>query len=125
MHHCHIRVVEQRLRDIFVGVQYSAGIKRPVFDSSQFKDLDLDCRHGQTGKGNQGSSSAFITSSIGIRYPVILKGPMDHHGPFQKTTVIVSASDPGSLRFDAAPQSGAFFDLTRAADVTIAGQVGH
>ena len=42
MHHCHIRVVEQRMRDIFVGVQYSAGIKRPVFDSSQFKDLDLD-----------------------------------------------------------------------------------
>ncbi len=69
------------MRDIFVGVQYSAGIKRPVFDSSQFKDLDLDCRHGQTGEGNQGSSSAFITSSIGIRYPMILKGPM---GPFKK-----------------------------------------
>ena len=30
------------MRDIFVGVQYSAVIKTPVFDSSQFKDLDLD-----------------------------------------------------------------------------------
>lgn len=40
--HCHIRFVEQRMRDIFVGVQYSAGIKTPIFDSSQFKDLDLD-----------------------------------------------------------------------------------
>jgi AGCS family alanine or glycine:cation symporter len=44
MHHGHIRFVEQRMRDIFVGGQYSAGIKTPVFDSSQFKDLDLDLK---------------------------------------------------------------------------------